>query len=93
MKGIDTLWNIKDSSNLKYFIFKNRMPEASVASHWVYDKFNERAIKQNLFTKYCPVCKGGNLDEEKGIHTCNECGSIYTFKKENLAWFLRLRGM
>ena len=90
---IATLWNIKDSSNLKYFIFKNRMPEASVASHWVYDKFNERAIKQNLFTKYCPVCKGSNLDEENGIHTCNECGSIYIFKKENLAWFLRLRGM
>lgn len=86
-----TLWNIKDSSNLKHFIFKNAMLEEEVAAYWVNSKFEERAIKQNMFTRYCPVCKGDNLDENKEIYTCHECESIYTFKKENLAWFLRLR--
>ena len=90
---IATIWNIKDSNDLTQFIFKNRTLEASIASYWVNNKFIERAIKEKLYTKYCPVCKGDNLDEEEGLYCCNDCGSIYTFKKENLAWFLRLRGM
>ncbi len=90
---IASLYNIKDSNDLARFIFKNRIPEASVAFYWVNDKFIERAIKEKLFTRYCPVCKGDNLDEDLGMYSCSDCGSVYTFKKENLAWFLRLRGM
>jgi len=86
-----TLWNIKDSKDLKHFIFKNAMLEENVAEYWVNSKFEERAIKQNLFSKYCPVCKGDNLDENHEVYTCPDCESIYTFRKENLAWFLRLR--
>lgn len=86
-----TLWNIKDSSDLKHFIFKNAMSEESVAQYWILNKFEERQIKQDMFSKYCPVCKGNNLDERDGIYECPDCNTIYTFRKENLAWFLKIR--
>ena len=86
-----TLWNIKDSEDAKHYIFKNALPEKDIAEYWINNKFEERNIKQEMFTKYCPVCKKADIEEKTGFYYCSECGSIYTFKEENKAWFLRIR--
>lgn len=86
-----TLWNIKDSEDTKNYIFKNALPEKDIAEFWINNKFEERSIKQEMFSKYCPVCKKADIDEKNGIYECSECGSLYTFKQVNKAWFLRIR--
>ncbi len=86
---IATIWNIMDVENDKY-IFRNTLPEIDIANYWVDSKFIERQIKQDMYSTYCPVCKTKDVDEDHGIYTCKQCGSIYTFKGENVAWFLKI---
>ena len=86
-----TLWNIKDSLDLNRYVFKNKVFEDVVAEYWINSKFDIRQIKQNMFEKYCPVCKCDNLDENEEIYTCAECGTKYKFIDKNTAWFLKIR--
>lgn len=86
-----TLWNIKEDSDLGHFVFKNVVKEKDIAQYFVNSKLEERHIKQNMFTKYCPVCKSSHLEEDNNIYTCLDCDSKYMFIEEDLAWFLKLR--
>ena len=86
-----TLWNLKDSLDLNRYVFKNKVTEDVVADYWINSKFDIRQIKQEMFERYCPVCRCNNLDELNGIYTCVECGSKYKFIDENTAWFLKIR--
>ena len=86
-----TLWNIKDIEDSNNNIFKNSLKEQEIADYWIENKLTERCIKQQMFVKYCPVCKNSGIEEKNGVYSCSECKTIYTFKENNKAWFLRIR--
>ena len=56
-------------------------------------KLQEVVAKKMIYSKYCPICKDRNLTIENDIYHCNNCKSIYTFKKEtkDVIWFIKLR--
>lgn len=92
--NIITLWNIYDVENTNLPLFKNQVSEEELVKYWIMDKFQENFANRNLYEKYCPVCKGKNIDAEGELYSCPSCNSIYTFKKienKDVIWFLKFR--
>jgi hypothetical protein len=45
-----------------------------------------------IYSRFCPSCKSKNLEEDKGIYVCEDCGTVYTFTKKNEElYFIKLR--
>ena len=78
-------------------LYHNPRPEIELITDWVKSKISTVSANMDIYSIYCPVCKGQLIDEdeEKRI-TCDTCNSIYTFfkKKHNpndYLWFIKLR--
>ena len=87
-----SLWNLYNVDTNE-FVFNNQASEIEIARKWVMSKLQEVVAKKMIYSKYCPICKDKNLTIENDIYHCNNCKSIYTFKKEtkDVIWFIKLR--
>ena len=86
-----TLWHVDNLSNPNEK-FKNLVNEQTLIKYYLDSKVTIKSIKQELYSKYCPVCKSNNLEESNKVISCNKCLSKYTFINQNKAWFLRIGG-
>lgn len=92
--SVVTLWNLYDVNNLNVPIFKNQTSEYEIVKYWIMDKFQEIFANRELYEKYCPICRGKNIEVENELHICPSCNSLYTFKKidnKDAIWFLKFR--
>lgn len=89
--SVISLWNLNTSENLEIPIFKNYAKEEEIVKYFVLDKFKEVTGNLDMYEKYCPVCRARSVDIINNQCTCDECGSIYTFKENNKIWFIRVR--
>ena len=92
--NVASIWSLVNAYNDYKPIFKNKMSEQELMTHWVESKFLEASVNKHLYSKFCPVCKSKNIDVKSGTYTCGECHSIYSFKSgldRNKIWFLRYK--
>lgn len=76
-----TIWNLYDSCNIA--MNKNVSNEKELAKEYVNHLFVEIIANKEVYSRYCPICKSKNLDEDNSYYYCSDCKAIYTFKKSN----------
>ena len=54
-----------------------------LAKEYVNHLFVEIIANKEVYSRYCPICKSKNLDEDNSYYYCSDCKAIYTFKKSN----------
>lgn len=89
-----TLWNIYELERPDQPIFSNRVSEYEMVTDWLMYKMKEVQAKPEIYSKYCPVCKHKNINQEDGVYMCLDCKTMYTFKKDekkDTIWFIQLR--
>ena len=87
-----TTWHLFDIENIDKPLNNKLVSEKKLISYWLDSKLKEITAKKELYTKYCPVCKSKNIEENQNIYKCPNCKSIYTFKDDgDTIWFLKLR--
>ena len=87
-----TIWNIYDSNN--QVINKNVLSEKEIVKEFIGNLFVEIIANKEVYSRYCPICKSKNLDEEKSYYHCFDCKAIYTFKKskdKDTIWLISTR--
>lgn len=90
---IASIWNLVDVTDFKE-IFINNVSEKEIITFWIDSLFYESIAKKEIYTKYCPICKSKNIDQQDLIYKCSKCNSIYTFKpneEKDIIWFIHLR--
>lgn len=90
---IASIWNLVDTTNFKE-IFINSVSEKEIITFWIENLFYESLAKKEVYTKYCPICKNKNIENQDSIYKCLSCHSIYTFKpkeEKDIIWFIYLR--
>ncbi len=67
--------------------------EKNLVRSWLESKLRLAKLEHRIYSIYCPVCRARAVAEEKGIYTCNECGSQYVFldPKGDDVWFRKIR--
>ena len=89
-----TLWNAYQFVQLDQPIFSNRVSEYEMITEWVMHSMKEVQAKKDIYSKYCPVCRHKNLNQEDEVYSCPDCKTMYTFKKDekkDTIWFIQLR--
>lgn len=89
-----TLWNLYQLEQPNQPIFSNRVSEYEMVTDWLMYKMKEVQAKKEVYSKYCPVCKHKNINEEEDVYMCLDCKTMYTFKKDekkDTIWFIQLR--
>lgn len=92
-----SLWNMAEIDDDIKVLFNNPRPEIELITDWVKSKISTVSANMDIYSVYCPVCKGQLIDEDDDKRiTCDTCNSIYTFfkKKHNpndYLWFIKLR--
>ena len=76
-------------------MFQHHVTEQEIVKFFIQSKLQSSKCSIDLYTKYCPSCKGMDVVEKVGSYYCESCHSKYAFYKksktdENL-WFLRYR--
>mgnify|MGYP007004100990 FL=1 len=90
---IVSIWNLVNAIDLKE-IFMNHVSEKEMMTFWIENLFNESIAKKEVYTKYCPICKSKNIENQDSVYTCFNCHSMYTFKpneEKDTIWFINLR--
>lgn len=90
---IASIWNLVNAIDLKE-LFMNQVSEKEMMMFWVENLFNESIAKKEVYTKYCPICKSKNIENQDAVYTCFNCHSMYTFKpneEKDTIWFINLR--
>lgn len=94
--GYDTetaisLWQLfsLDGGSLRYYA-----SEADMIAKWIED--TTRVIELDRFTyeRFCPICRKRNIQKDKNLCSCQECGSKYMFlpdTESDVAWFRVIR--
>lgn len=89
---IITIWNIYNENNES--VNKNVLKESELIKNYINDLFIELTANKEVYSKYCPVCKSKNLDEENSYYQCLDCMTLYTFKKtmnKDTIWLINTR--
>lgn len=92
--NVMTLWNTYQLAQPDQPIFSNRVSEYEMITDWLMHSMKEVQAKRDIYSKYCPVCKHKNLNQEDEIYMCPDCKTMYTFKKDekkDTIWFIQLR--
>ncbi len=90
---IASIWNLVNAIDFKE-IFMNSVSEKEMMTFWIENLFNESIAKKEVYTKYCPICKSKNIENQDSIYKCLNCHSMYTFKpneEKDTIWFIDLR--
>lgn len=87
-----SIWELKEVSSGRSYL-ANPATEDEIVHKYIANKLYTQNMSESIYTIYCPSCKSKNLEEIHSVYTCNNCGTKYTFKKNNLAWFLRIGGI
>lgn len=86
--------------NLCYLDFNNQLDyysltELELVDKWFKDKTIIRECSYDLYIKYCPICKGKNINKDDKYIKCKSCNSAYSFIKEEKMWnmwIMKVRG-
>lgn len=89
--NVISLWNLNSLTDLNNQLFSNSLKELEIVDYWVMSKFKEIKGNQDMYERYCPVCRSRSIEINHDICTCSDCESIYTFKNETNIWFIRVR--
>lgn len=92
---IASLWNFGYAYSDVKAVFDKHVTEQDIVKFWIESKLHNSKCSIDLYTKFCPSCKGTDVVEKKDSYYCEECHSKYVFYKksksnENL-WFVRYR--
>lgn len=92
--NIISLWNIIDIINPEKPLFNKILKEEELVEAWVLEKFKSVYGAYSIYSKYCPVCKNKNIELVDDLFKCQNCQSIYTFKRgenQDLIWLIKVR--
>lgn len=84
------IYNIKNLISNE-LVFRNPKLEKEIIEYIVNESIKTYTGKKELYTTYCPICRGKDIENNKNIYTCNSCGSEYLFKDKNTIWFKKIR--
>ena len=85
-----SLWELTASRGE---LIKESVPEAALISHWLESKTSAAFADRKIYEKYCPVCRGKDVEGDGDGHICHTCGSEYTFTEvgsRDMVWFKRI---
>ena len=88
-----SIWSLARVLDDVKVINTNPLTEVELITMWLDSKINETVGSEELYSRYCPVCKSRNVEaNDKLLYTCHNCESIYAFTnvKLNKLWIMRV---
>ena len=84
------LYNIKNLDTNEY-VFHNPKLEKELIDYLISESIKTYTGKKELYTTYCPICRGKDIENIKNLYRCNSCESEYLFIDKNTIWFKKIR--
>lgn len=91
-----SIWG-KIYADVKGDDFEEIFQEGKIIRLYLKDKIGLSIMDQDIYGRYCPVCRAKGLRENESVYTCSNCSSKFVFTKVNdqdfATWFLRYRSI